>query len=128
MSTKWIVVATMVLAAGCGDVCTRNSDCHHGLLCGPDATCIPPATDAGVDIGPAPIVDGGADAKSVDLDPAHDLDPARDLDPPPDFDPPPDLDQPRDLLPAADLDPPQDLAVPVDLLNRIPLSGAPPGK
>ncbi len=50
MSIKWWLLAALVVA-GCGNVCTRNSDCPNGLICGGEAVCEPPPVDAAVDAG-----------------------------------------------------------------------------
>ncbi len=62
-----------LFGAGCGNVCTRNSDCSNGLICGPTASCIAPPTDAGVGVDGDEPNDGGVDAldgSASDLAPA----------------------------------------------------------
>ncbi len=56
---------TSVLVACDASVCTRNSDCTSGLVCGDEATCVVPPDLSGPD--------GGADASVVDQGVAIDL-------------------------------------------------------
>lgn len=64
-SSILVLVTSLVFAACDASVCTRNSDCTSGLVCGEEATCVVPPDLA--------EVDGGSDLSVADEGVALDL-------------------------------------------------------